>query len=130
MLAALLLRSLQRILSVVLTTRRASNAEPLAAAILAQGHDSSVVELDLVSEASIQQACHNIRSNLADPDVLVLNAGYLEGRDLPPEMELLEFVPTEIFDTAQHIASRGYSYLLRRFCLQCVSVGVVLFHNK
>ena len=92
---------------VVLTTRRASNAEPLAAAILAQGHDATVVELDLVSETSIQQACLMIRSNLADPDVLVLNAGYLEGRDLPSEMELLEFVPTEIFDTAQHIASRG-----------------------
>src|SRR3546814_7673602 len=41
------------------------------------------------------------------PSVLVYNAGYLEGRDLPPEMELLEHIPVEMFDTAQHIASRG-----------------------
>ena len=39
--------------------------------------------------------------------MLVYNAGYLEGRDLPPEMELLEYIPVEMFDTAQHIASRG-----------------------
>ena len=39
--------------------------------------------------------------------MLVYNAGYLEGRDLPPEKELLEYIPVEMFDTAQHIASRG-----------------------
>jgi NAD(P)-dependent dehydrogenase (short-subunit alcohol dehydrogenase family) len=44
---------------------------------------------------------------VGDPEVLIYNAGYLEGRDLPPEKELLEHVPTELFDTAQHIASRG-----------------------
>jgi NAD(P)-dependent dehydrogenase (short-subunit alcohol dehydrogenase family) len=38
---------------------------------------------------------------------LVYNAGYLEGRDLPPEKELLEHMPVEMFETAQHIASRG-----------------------
>lgn len=31
----------------------------------------------------------------------------MEGRDLPPEKELLEHVPLDIFETAQHIASRG-----------------------
>ena len=39
--------------------------------------------------------------------MLIYNAGYLEGRDLPPEKELLEYIPVEMFDTAQHIASRG-----------------------
>src|SRR6185436_14021230 len=34
-------------------------------------------------------------------------SGYLEGRDLPPDKELLEHVPLDIFETAQHIASRG-----------------------
>ena len=48
-----------------------------------------------------------IRQTVGDPDVLVYNAGYLEGRDLPPEKELLEHIPVEMFDTAQHIASRG-----------------------
>ena len=42
-----------------------------------------------------------------DPHVVVYNAGYLEGRDLPPEKELLEHIPVEMFDTAHHIASRG-----------------------
>ena len=42
-----------------------------------------------------------------DPEVLIYNAGYLEGRDLPPEKELLEHIPVEMFDVAQHIASRG-----------------------
>ena len=39
--------------------------------------------------------------------MVVLNAGYLEGRDLPADQELLEYIPTQMFDTAQDIASRG-----------------------
>ncbi len=39
--------------------------------------------------------------------MLIYNAGYLEGRDLPPEKELLEHIPVEMFDTTQHIACRG-----------------------
>ena len=31
----------------------------------------------------------------------------IEGRDLPPEKELLENIPLEMFETAQHISSRG-----------------------
>ena len=92
---------------VVLTTRKASNAAGLAAAIAAQGGQSMIVELDLVSEQSISAAFEQIRTEAGHPNVLVYNAGYLEGRDLPPEMELLEHIPTELFDTAQHIASRG-----------------------
>ena len=38
---------------------------------------------------------------------MIYNAGYLEGRDLPPEQELLEYIPTDLFDTTQHIACRG-----------------------
>ena len=55
----------------------------------------------------ISRAFATIRTDAGDPDVLVYNAGYLEGRDLPPDKELLEHVPVEIFETAQHIASRG-----------------------
>ena len=100
---------------VVLTTRTAANAEALELAILEQGNEASTVELDLVSEESIQSACQIIRKNWGDPEVLILNAGYLEGRDLSPEMELLEHVPTEIFETAQHIASRGPFLLAKEF---------------
>lgn len=91
----------------VLTTRRAANAESLAAAIVEQGGTASIVELDLVSEASINDAVARVQGDLGVPEAVVLNAGYLEGRDLPPDQELLEYIPTELFDTAQHIASRG-----------------------
>ena len=92
---------------VVLTTRREANASALAAAIREQGGDSMIVELDLVSQDSISSAFSTIRREAGDPDVLVYNAGYLEGRDLPPDKELLEHVPVEILDTALHIACRG-----------------------
>jgi NAD(P)-dependent dehydrogenase (short-subunit alcohol dehydrogenase family) len=92
---------------VVLTTRRASNAAALEEAIRGQSGQCLTVELDLVSEASIAAAFERVRGEAADPTVLVYNAGYLEGRDLPPDKELLEHIPTELFDTAQHIASRG-----------------------
>src|SRR5205809_6200676 len=92
---------------VVLTTRSAANAAALEKAIVEQGGKSVIVELDLVSRESIARAFATIRQQVGDPDVLVYNAGYLEGRDLPPEKELLEHVPIEIFETAQHVASRG-----------------------
>lgn len=92
---------------VVLTTRTAANAAALEATIQDQGGECATVELDLVSEDSIVSAFARIRAELGSPSVLVYNAGYLEGRDLPPEMELLEHIPTELFETAQHIAVRG-----------------------
>src|SRR6266545_2982119 len=92
---------------VVLTTRQTANAAALEHAITAQGGDSMIVELDLVSQASIAEAFATIRATVGDPEVVVYNAGYLEGRDLPPEKELLEHIPVDMFDTAQHIASRG-----------------------
>ena len=92
---------------VVLTTRNAANASALEKAIREQDGDSMIVELDLVSSDSISKAFAQIRDQVGDPYVLVYNAGYLEGRDLPPEKELLEHMPVELFETAQHIASRG-----------------------
>ena len=92
---------------VVLTTRTAANAAALQAAIEAQGGKAMTVELDLVSHESITRAFATVREKAGDPDVLVYNAGYLEGRDLPPDKELLEHIPVEMFETAQHIASRG-----------------------
>jgi NAD(P)-dependent dehydrogenase (short-subunit alcohol dehydrogenase family) len=92
---------------VVLTTRTAANAAGLEKAIVEQGGQAAIVELDLVSRESITRAFATIRDRFGDPEVLVYNAGYLEGRDLPPDKELLEHVPLEIFETAQHVASRG-----------------------
>jgi NAD(P)-dependent dehydrogenase (short-subunit alcohol dehydrogenase family) len=92
---------------VVLTTRKEANASTLADAIRKQNGDCMIVELDLVSQDSISAAFATIRREAGDPDVLIYNAGYLEGRDLPPDKELLEYIPVEMFDTAQHISSRG-----------------------
>ena len=92
---------------VVLTTRNAANASGLEQVIREQGGEGMIVELDLVSHDSISQAFAQIREQAGDPNVLIFNAGYLEGRDLPPEKELLEHIPVELFDTAQHISSRG-----------------------
>jgi NAD(P)-dependent dehydrogenase (short-subunit alcohol dehydrogenase family) len=90
-----------------LTTRKAANAAGLEKAIQEQGGTSFIVELDLVSQESIAKAFAGIRERVGEPDVLVYNAGYLEGRDLPSDKELLEHVPLDVFETAQHIASRG-----------------------
>jgi NAD(P)-dependent dehydrogenase (short-subunit alcohol dehydrogenase family) len=92
---------------VVLTTRSESNARSLAAAIHEQGGGCMIVELDLTSHDSVVTAFATIRRDAGDIEVLVYNAGYMEGRDLPPGRELLEYIPVEMFDHAQHIASRG-----------------------
>lgn len=92
---------------VVLTTRTLSNASALGAAIHENGGECMTVELDLVSEQSIQAAFAEVEQEAGPPDAVVLNAGYLEGRDLPADQELLENIPLEMFETAQNIASRG-----------------------
>jgi NAD(P)-dependent dehydrogenase (short-subunit alcohol dehydrogenase family) len=117
---------------VVLTTRKEANASALAAAIREQGGDCMIVELDLVSQDSISAAFATIRREASDPDVLVYNAGYLEGRDLPPEKELLEHVPVEILDTALHIACRG-PFLVAKEVLPAMrkkSQGSFFFSNN
>ena len=92
---------------VVLTSRTEANAVGISSHIREQGGECMIVELDLVSQESISGAFAKIRSEAGDPDVLIYNAGYQEGRDLPADKELLEYIPVEMFDTAQHISSRG-----------------------
>ena len=91
----------------VLTTRKKSNATSLETAINEQGGACMIVELDLSSEESVRSAFNQIRNESGDPAVLVYNAGYLEGRDLPADKELLEYIEIEMFDTAHDISSRG-----------------------
>ncbi|MQF69617.1 SDR family oxidoreductase [SAR202 cluster bacterium AD-804-J14_MRT_500m] len=92
---------------VVLTTRKASNAENLETEIRDQGGECMTVELDLTSRESIEEAFAIIRREAGDPQVLVYNAGYMDGRELPPDKDLLEHVPVEMLDTALHISGRG-----------------------
>jgi NAD(P)-dependent dehydrogenase (short-subunit alcohol dehydrogenase family) len=91
----------------VVTTRTESNATGLAQAIRDQGGDGMIVELDLSSQESITNAFKTIRAEAGEPDVLVYNAGYLDGRELPEDKELLEHVPVRILDTAIDVAIRG-----------------------
>jgi NAD(P)-dependent dehydrogenase (short-subunit alcohol dehydrogenase family) len=117
---------------IVLTTRSAANAAALEKAIVEQGGQSMTVELDLVSRESISRAFATVRTHVGDPDVLVYNAGYLEGRDLPPEKELLEHVPLEIFETAMHVACRG-PFLVAQEVLPAMrrrKSGTFLFSNN
>ena len=116
----------------VLTTRNAANAAPLQAAINEQGGDSTIVELDLSIPESISSAFEQIREEAGDPDVLVYNAGYIDGRDLPPEMELLENTPLEVFETAQHISSSG-PFLVAKEVLPAMrerGEGTILISNN
>ncbi len=92
---------------VVLTTRTASNAAALSNAIVEQGGSCATVELDVASSDSVERAFAEIREIAGEPEVLVYNAGYLEGRDLPADKELIEHIPTEMFETALDIACRG-----------------------
>jgi NAD(P)-dependent dehydrogenase (short-subunit alcohol dehydrogenase family) len=91
----------------VVTTRTESNASGLAQAIRDQGGESMIVELDLSSEESIANAFKTIRAEAGEPEVVIYNAGYLDGRELPADKELLEYVPVRILDTAIHVAIRG-----------------------
>ena len=91
----------------VLTTRNESNATSLETAINKQSGACMIVELDLASDESVRSAFTQIRNQAGDPNVLIYNAGYLEGRDLPADKELLEYIEVEMFDTAHHISSRG-----------------------
>jgi NAD(P)-dependent dehydrogenase (short-subunit alcohol dehydrogenase family) len=91
----------------VVTTRTESNASGLAAAIRDQGGDGMIVELDLSSAESIANAFKTIRAEAGEPDALIYNAGYLDGRELPADKELLEYVPVRILDTAIDVAVRG-----------------------
>jgi NAD(P)-dependent dehydrogenase (short-subunit alcohol dehydrogenase family) len=117
---------------VVMTTRTRANADGLAQAIAEEGGEGMIVELDLASPASITRAFEEIREQAGDPDVLVYNAGYLEGRQLPEEQELLEHFPPEMFETAIDVAVRG-PFLVAKEVLPAMrrkGRGSLLFSNN
>lgn len=117
---------------VVLTTRTTSNAAALADAIGEQGGACKIVELDVSSAESISTAFATVRADVGEPDILLYNAGYLEGRDLPADKELLEHIPTEMFDTAMDIACRG-PFLVAKEVLPAMrerGAGSFIFSNN
>jgi NAD(P)-dependent dehydrogenase (short-subunit alcohol dehydrogenase family) len=117
---------------VVLTTRSEANAAGLASAIREQRGECTIVELDLSSQDSIVGAFARIRQDAGEPEAVIYNAGYLEGRDLPAGKELLEHIPVEMFDTAHHVASRG-PFLVAKEVLPAMrqrGTGSLLFSNN
>lgn len=92
---------------VVVTTRTLANASGLVEAIRAAGGQCAPVELDVSDAESISSVFADIRHSAGEPEVLIYNAGYMAGRQLPPEHELMEFFPPELFETAIDIACRG-----------------------
>ena len=67
----------------VVTSRSESNASGLAGAIHDQGGESMIVELDLSSQESIAGAFKTIRTEAGEPEAVIYNAGYSDGRELP-----------------------------------------------
>lgn len=117
---------------VVLTTRTRENARGLAKHIRDSGGLCTVVELDVASEASVAEAFAGIRSAAGEPSTVLYNAGYMAGRQLPPESELLEFFPTELFDVALSIACRG-PFLVAKEVLPSMrqrGTGALFFTNN
>lgn len=92
---------------IVLTTRKKENASTLSKAIASTGGSVEIVELDLGDHGSVKAAFAEIRNNAGDPEVVIYNAGYSDGRELPPELELLENLPEQIFETAMQISARA-----------------------
>src|SRR3546814_11475232 len=90
-----------------MATRPASKCAVCARANDDQGCEGIGVELDLMSQDSIAAAVERIRTEAGYPEVGIYNAGYSEGRSLPKEQELLEFLPVGIFDTAIQLAARA-----------------------
>lgn len=117
---------------VVMTTRAAANAAPLAQAVKDQGGEGMIVELDLTSQESIATAFKRIRTEAGDPEVVIYNAGYIEGRTLSKDQELLEFFPVEMFDTALQIAARA-PFLVAKEVLPAMrkrGKGSIFFSNN
>src|SRR3546814_11173847 len=109
-----------------MTTRTASNAAALARAIEDQGGEGMVVELDLMSQDSIAAAFERIRTEAGDPEVVIYNAGYSEGRSLPKEQELLEFLPG-VYLTPPFSLLPERPFLWPRQCSpRCASGGAAL----
>ncbi|WP_416898377.1 MAG: SDR family oxidoreductase [Minwuia sp.] len=73
-----------------------------------------------------------IRADFGDAEALVYNAGYPDGRELPKEMELLENMPVEIFNTAMAVSCRG-PFLVAKEALPAMRKrghGSFLFSNN
>lgn len=117
---------------VIVTTRNQANAEDLKEAIRTEGGVCEITELDVSSPESIRAAFEDIRRTAGEPEVLVYNAGYMAGRDLPAEQELMEHFPPSQFENAIDIACRG-PFLVAQEVLPAMRKrghGSILFTNN
>lgn len=117
---------------VVLTTRTLANAAGLTEAIRAAGGQCRAIELDVSSDDSIAAAFDTIRRDVGNPSVLIYNAGYMAGRQLPREQELMENFPAELFDVALATACRGPFLVVQQVlpAMRANGRGSILFSNN
>jgi NAD(P)-dependent dehydrogenase (short-subunit alcohol dehydrogenase family) len=117
---------------VVLTTRSSGRAAGLAAGITEQGGSCLEVELDVSSPTSVEEAFTEIRERAGDPHVVVYNAGYMAGRALPAEQELLEHFPSDLFEEALTVACRGPFLVAKRVlpAMRARAEGALFFSNN
>jgi NAD(P)-dependent dehydrogenase (short-subunit alcohol dehydrogenase family) len=117
---------------VVLTSRSPQSLGGLREAVGEAGGRCLTVELDLSSERSIAVAFNAIRETAGFPEVLIYNAGYMAGRELPAEKELMEHFPSALFDDAMVAASRG-PFLVAKEVLPAMRAnqsGCIFFSNN
>ena len=90
------------------------------------------LELDVSSEASIATAFAEVREVAGAPEVLIYNAGYMAGRQLPPEQGLLDQFPTDLFEIALAIACRGPFLVAKEVlpAMRAAERGAVFFSNN
>jgi NAD(P)-dependent dehydrogenase (short-subunit alcohol dehydrogenase family) len=117
---------------VVLTTRTLDNASGLTAAIEDSGGECMAVELDVSSAASVADAFAAVRQMAGAPEVLIYNAGYMAGRQLPPEQGFLEQFPSELFEVALSIACRGPFLVAKEVlpAMRAAGRGALFFSNN
>jgi NAD(P)-dependent dehydrogenase (short-subunit alcohol dehydrogenase family) len=117
---------------VVLTSRTSQTLGGLSEAVGEADGRCLTVELDLRSERSIADAFNTLRETAGFPDVLIYNAGYMAGRELPAEKELMEHFPSALFDDAVVAASRG-PFLVAKELLPAMRAnqsGYIFFSNN
>jgi NAD(P)-dependent dehydrogenase (short-subunit alcohol dehydrogenase family) len=84
-------------MTVLLGARNSAQGEASAAILRAEGIDVDTIELDLLKEATISAAAEWIASQYGRLDVLVNNAGIVDGDDGPPGRAELDAV-RRVFD--------------------------------
>src|SRR5437867_9649809 len=104
---------------VVLTTRSAANASALEKAIIEQGGQCMIVELDLGSRESISRAFATIRKQVGDPDVLVYTPVISRGVTCRQRKSCWNTFPSTYSKPPSTSPAVDRSWSRRKYCPPC-----------